>query len=113
MENPRTPRSGSPGLPAAPARPGRPSSSRRHSPNTSYMSLSTVASSLVRRFPRVVCKVALTFLSLSTSLLRQASTTDRWMNWSSTLMTLPVVVVFFLAQRYFVRGIVLTGLGGR
>jgi multiple sugar transport system permease protein len=30
----------------------------------------------------------------------------------STAMTLPVVVVFFLAQRYFVRGVVLTGLKG-
>jgi ABC-type glycerol-3-phosphate transport system permease component len=30
----------------------------------------------------------------------------------STAMTLPVVVVFFWAQRYFVRGIVLTGLKG-
>lgn len=30
----------------------------------------------------------------------------------STAMTLPVVVVFFLAQRYFVQGVVLTGLKG-
>jgi len=30
----------------------------------------------------------------------------------STTMTLPVVVVFFLAQRYFVQGVVLTGLKG-
>ena len=30
----------------------------------------------------------------------------------STAMTLPVVVVFFLAQRYFVRGVVLSGLKG-
>lgn len=30
----------------------------------------------------------------------------------STAMTLPIVVVFFWAQRYFVRGIVLTGLKG-
>jgi ABC-type glycerol-3-phosphate transport system permease component len=31
---------------------------------------------------------------------------------ASTAMTLPVVVVFFLAQRYFVQGVVLTGLKG-
>jgi multiple sugar transport system permease protein len=31
---------------------------------------------------------------------------------ASTAMTLPVLVVFFVAQRYFVRGIVLTGLKG-
>ena len=31
---------------------------------------------------------------------------------ASTAMTLPVLVVFFMAQRYFVRGIVLTGLKG-
>ena len=30
----------------------------------------------------------------------------------ATTMTLPVVVVFFLAQRYFVQGVVLTGLKG-
>lgn len=32
---------------------------------------------------------------------------------SATLMVIPVIVVFFFAQRYFVRGIVLTGMGGR
>jgi multiple sugar transport system permease protein len=31
---------------------------------------------------------------------------------ASTAMTLPVVIVFFLAQRYFVQGVVLTGLKG-
>jgi ABC-type glycerol-3-phosphate transport system permease component len=31
---------------------------------------------------------------------------------ASTAMTLPVLVVFFLAQRYFVQGVVLTGLKG-
>jgi multiple sugar transport system permease protein len=30
----------------------------------------------------------------------------------ATTMTLPVIVVFLLAQRYFVRGVVLTGLKG-
>ena len=29
------------------------------------------------------------------------------------LMTLPMVLVFFFAQRYFIEGMVLTGLGGR
>lgn len=31
---------------------------------------------------------------------------------ASTLMTIPVIVVFFLAQRYFIQGITLTGLKG-
>jgi ABC-type glycerol-3-phosphate transport system permease component len=31
---------------------------------------------------------------------------------ASTAMTLPIVIVFFLAQRYFVQGVVLTGLKG-
>jgi multiple sugar transport system permease protein len=31
---------------------------------------------------------------------------------ASTAMTLPVLIVFFLAQRYFVQGVVLTGLKG-
>lgn len=39
-------------------------------------------------------------------------------NWNylmaaSTLMTLPVIVIFFLAQRHFIRGITTTGLAGR
>jgi multiple sugar transport system permease protein len=39
-------------------------------------------------------------------------------NWNylmaaSTLMTLPVVLIFFLAQRHFIRGITTTGLAGR
>ena len=32
---------------------------------------------------------------------------------ASTVMTLPVVVLFFAAQRYFMKGILLTGLAGR
>jgi multiple sugar transport system permease protein len=31
---------------------------------------------------------------------------------ASTAMILPVIVLFFLAQRYFVEGIVLSGLKG-
>ncbi len=31
---------------------------------------------------------------------------------ASTTMTLPIIIVFFLAQRYFVQGVVLTGLKG-
>ncbi|MGH2460372.1 MAG: carbohydrate ABC transporter permease [Chloroflexota bacterium] len=39
-------------------------------------------------------------------------------NWNylmaaSTLMTIPVIVIFFLAQRHFIRGITTTGLAGR
>lgn len=32
---------------------------------------------------------------------------------ASTVMTIPVVVLFFAAQRYFMKGILLTGLAGR
>ena len=32
---------------------------------------------------------------------------------ASTMMLLPVLVVFFSAQKYFVRGVALTGLAGR
>ena len=28
----------------------------------------------------------------------------------SALMTIPMIVLFFVAQRYFIRGIVLTGI---
>lgn len=39
-------------------------------------------------------------------------------NWNylmaaSTFMTLPVIIIFFLAQRHFIRGITTTGLAGR
>jgi len=32
---------------------------------------------------------------------------------AATMMTVPVVILFFLTQRYFVRGIVMTGIAGR
>ena len=31
---------------------------------------------------------------------------------ASTLMTLPVIALFFLAQRYFIQGVTLTGMKG-
>ena len=31
---------------------------------------------------------------------------------ASTLMTLPVIAIFFLAQRYFIEGVTLTGMKG-
>jgi ABC-type glycerol-3-phosphate transport system permease component len=31
---------------------------------------------------------------------------------ASTMMTIPILVIFFVAQRYFIRGVVLTGLKG-
>ncbi len=39
---------------------------------------------------------------------------NRWdlLMAASTTMTLPVIIVFFFAQRYFVQGVVLTGLKG-
>jgi multiple sugar transport system permease protein len=32
---------------------------------------------------------------------------------ATTVSIVPVIALFFLAQRYFIRGIVLTGLAGR
>jgi len=32
---------------------------------------------------------------------------------AATLMTIPVIILFFLTQRYFVKGIVMTGIAGR
>ena len=32
---------------------------------------------------------------------------------AATMMTIPVIVLFFVTQRYFVRGIVMTGIAGR
>jgi multiple sugar transport system permease protein len=31
---------------------------------------------------------------------------------ASTIMIVPIIVIFFLAQRYFIQGIVTTGLKG-
>ena len=31
---------------------------------------------------------------------------------ASAVMTLPVVVIFFFAQRYFIQGVTLTGMKG-
>lgn len=32
---------------------------------------------------------------------------------ASTAMLLPILVLFFAPQRYFIQGIVMTGMGGR
>ena len=32
---------------------------------------------------------------------------------AATIMIVPVLIVFFCTQRYFVKGIALSGLGGR
>jgi len=32
---------------------------------------------------------------------------------ASVVMLIPVLVIFFAAQRYFIRGIALTGIAGR
>ncbi len=32
---------------------------------------------------------------------------------SATITTVPLIVIFFLTQRWFVRGITMSGLGGR
>jgi multiple sugar transport system permease protein len=53
-------------------------------------------------------------VSIGLATFRSAMYTPRWnlMMAASTAMVLPVILVFFLAQRYFVRGIVMSGLKG-
>jgi multiple sugar transport system permease protein len=36
-----------------------------------------------------------------------------YMMAASTMMTIPIILLFFFAQKYFVKGIVMTGMGGR
>jgi multiple sugar transport system permease protein len=38
--------------------------------------------------------------------------TEHYLMAASTMMTIPLIVLFFSAQRYFVQGIALTGLKG-
>jgi multiple sugar transport system permease protein len=44
----------------------------------------------------------------------QSQLSNRWdlLMAAATAMTLPVIILFFFAQRYFIRGIVMTGLKG-
>ncbi len=53
-------------------------------------------------------------VSMGLALFRGALLQTRWelLMAASVTMTLPLLVLFFLAQRYFVQGIVLTGLKG-
>ncbi len=53
-------------------------------------------------------------VSIGLATFRSAMYTPRWnlMMAASTAMVLPVILVFFLAQRYFVQGIVMSGLKG-
>jgi len=52
-------------------------------------------------------------LSLGLFIFQAAHRTEYGMLMAaSTLMTLPVVVMFFLAQRYFIQGATLTGMKG-
>jgi len=52
-------------------------------------------------------------LSLGLFQFRLEHSTDFGMLMSaSTIMTLPVVAVFFLAQKHFIQGITLTGMKG-
>jgi multiple sugar transport system permease protein len=53
-------------------------------------------------------------LALGLNLFRSPAFTQfNWMMAVSILTLLPVMVVFFVAQRTFVRGVTLTGMGGR
>ena len=47
------------------------------------------------------------------TMLGMYQTNWNYMMAASTLMTLPIIVVFFLAQRHFIKGIVTSGLAGR
>jgi len=53
-------------------------------------------------------------VSIGLATFRSAMYTPRWnlMMAASAAMVLPVILVFFLAQRYFVQGIVMSGLKG-
>ncbi len=53
-------------------------------------------------------------LALGLNLFRgPAFTQFNWLMAVSIITLLPVLVVFFVAQRTFVRGVTLTGMGGR
>jgi ABC-type glycerol-3-phosphate transport system permease component len=53
-------------------------------------------------------------LALGLNLFRgPAFTQINWLMAVSILTLLPVLIVFFVAQRTFVRGVTLTGMGGR
>ena len=41
-----------------------------------------------------------------------AMPTDNLLLAGSIIMTIPIIVVFFLGQRYFVKGVVMSGLKG-
>jgi len=58
-------------------------------------------------------KLELTPLSLGLFVLRTAHGGE-WgmMMAASTMMTLPVIIVFFFAQKYFIQGVTLTGMKG-
>ena len=46
---------------------------------------------------------------------QQSPGEDRWnmLMGSGVVMLLPILILFFSAQKYFVRGIALTGIAGR
>jgi multiple sugar transport system permease protein len=50
-------------------------------------------------------------LALGINLFKGVYTTEiQYLMAMSTLMTIPMIILFFVAQRYFIRGIVLTGI---
>jgi len=53
-------------------------------------------------------------VSLGLALFRGSLLQTRWdlLMAASVMTTLPVIIIFFLAQRYFVQGVVMTGLKG-
>ncbi len=59
-------------------------------------------------------KMSLRPLALGLQSFQGAYVTDwHWLMAASTTMVVPMIVLFFAAQRYFLRGIAMTGLAGR
>jgi multiple sugar transport system permease protein len=52
--------------------------------------------------------------SYALQLFRSAHTAEwSFLMAAATLWTIPILLLFFFTQRYFIQGITLTGMGGR
>lgn len=54
----------------------------------------------------------ITALGMTAELITAEAPQWHWLMAMSTVIALPMLIVFFLAQRYFVEGIALTGMKG-
>jgi multiple sugar transport system permease protein len=60
--------------------------------------------------PKFTLSIGLRYFSIEPS--ADAMPTDHLLLAGSMIMTFPIIVIFFLGQRYFVRGVVMSGLKG-